>query len=256
MAAGIVALGALLVTGAAGAGRWARRPPAPAAIALALGGLATVATGLLPIDCSEATDAACLARSRAGELSWHDGAHNLAAVAAALCLVAAPLLVALGSRDGTWRAISVATAALTAALLWVYLAAPASAYTGVVERALATVPLLWVATAALGGGRRREPPSGGGLRTATGRRRWTIQTFGSRYTPRSVARSMATGASASGTMYAPLSGSRRPVQPSRSATVPVIRTHPRTGVARTPPARRWTRIQGSKGSPRGSVQAA
>jgi hypothetical membrane protein len=146
MAAGIVATGlAVLVVAAA---LWRRRDGRGPAAALVLGGLAVVATGLLPIDCSERADAACRARIDAGMASWHDGAHNLAIVLAVAALAAAPLLAAAAPSWRGMRAPSAVAGVLTLAIYALYLADPLPGWTGAIERVGVAVPLAWIALAA------------------------------------------------------------------------------------------------------------
>ena len=150
MAAGIVLLGvATLAVAAALAAGWSSRPGGRAAgAALALAGLATAAAGAMPIDCSERVDAACRAHIEAGLASWHDQGHNIAIALAALAFSVAPLLLALAPGWSDLSRYSALTAAATLVLYAVYLAEPAPSWSGVLQRLLVAVPLVWMAVVA------------------------------------------------------------------------------------------------------------
>jgi hypothetical protein len=153
MVGGMVALGALVLVFALGLLVQGDRLLRPAALPLLVAGPATIAAGLLRIDCSERVDAACAARSGAGLLSWHDEAHNLMAALLVVTFALAPLVAAVGlrgvrdARRLAWG--SGATAAAIAVLAAVYFSELAGSWSGLVQRALAAVALAWVAVAAL-----------------------------------------------------------------------------------------------------------
>lgn len=163
MVGGMVALGALVLVFALGLLLHGDRRLRPAALPLLVAGAATIAAGVLRIDCSERVDAACAARSNAGLLSWHDEAHNLMAALLVVAFALAPLLAAhrlrgvRGARRLAWG--SSATAAAIAVLAAVYFSELAGSWSGLVQRALAAVALAWVAAAAvrLLRGRRPDP---------------------------------------------------------------------------------------------------
>lgn len=144
MVVGIVAL-AVAVGGAACALARGWRACRPAAAALGVAGVATLAAGLLRIDCSERASAACRERAAAGLMSWHDQAHNVTVVVGVLALALAPVLLARSPFWGGLRAFSVLTATVTLALVAVYLGAFWPEVNGLVQRALVSVPLLWMA---------------------------------------------------------------------------------------------------------------
>ena len=64
----------------------------------------------------------------------------------------------------------------------------------------------------------------------------------------------ATGTSAPGTTYGPLSGKAMPVQASQSATGAVISMEAGQTPTTSPPSRQWVRSQGSKGAPSSRAQ--
>jgi hypothetical membrane protein len=147
MIAGTIAMGALIacLALAVGGGRLWTLAAAP----LLTAGLATAAAGMLRIDCSERVDANCEARSAAGQLSWHDSAHNAMAALIVLAFAIAPLATALhlrGAPGGRRLAIaSLATSLAVGLLAAVYFWEPLPAWSGVVERSIAAVALTWVA---------------------------------------------------------------------------------------------------------------
>jgi hypothetical protein len=119
-------------------------------------GLAVVAGGTLRTDCSPDASAACRLRADAGLLSLEHRAHVWAVTVALGLMVAAALLAALdrrGRRPARAGALVVALAAL--GLFFVFRAGLLPSWRGVLERATATVPLLWVA--GLAGRRLRRP---------------------------------------------------------------------------------------------------
>ena len=72
-----------------------RRPAASATVALlVLAGLATVAAGLLPLDCGMTVNEACERSWRAGDLRWQHDGHLWAAFASQLALLPTPFLIA------------------------------------------------------------------------------------------------------------------------------------------------------------------
>ena len=65
---------------------------------------------------------------------------------------------------------------------------------------------------------------------------------------------MASGTSASGTTYGPVSGKASPVQASQAATSAVISMEAGQRPRTSPPSRQWVRSQGSNGVPSGRAQ--
>ncbi len=147
MIAGTIALGALIACLAFAVG--GGRPWTLAAAPLLTAGIATAAAGMLRIDCSEQVDAGCEARSAAGQLSWHDNAHNVMAALIVLAFAMAPLAAAVhlrGTPGGRRLAIaSLMTSVAVALLAAVYFWGPLPAWSGMVERVIAAVALGWVA---------------------------------------------------------------------------------------------------------------
>lgn len=147
MIAGMIALGTLIACLALAVG--GGRPWTLAAAPLLTAGIATAAAGVLRIDCSERVDATCAARSAAGQLSWHDNAHNAMAVLIVLAFALAPLAAAArlrGTPGGRRLAMmSLTISAALALLAGLYFSDALPAWSGVVQRAIAGVALAWAA---------------------------------------------------------------------------------------------------------------
>jgi hypothetical membrane protein len=152
LALGLLALGLGLVN-AIDDGASAKVAP----VLLVLAGLCFAVAGLARNDCSSELDS-CQKRVAAGDVSWHHNVHDLVGVAAFLLLVAAPFVLARAFRaDSRWsdlRRYSLVTGALALALLLVALA-EIEGWTGLVQRLLLAVVLLWIAV--LGTRLAREP---------------------------------------------------------------------------------------------------
>jgi hypothetical membrane protein len=142
LGAGTVALGA----GLAGALRG--RPARIGSILLALAGVGIIVAGLARNDCRSRLDA-CAARIDAGDVSWHSVTHDLVSLVVFLALIAAPLVFARALRgDESWRdlrAYSITTGVVGLGLLVLLFSGVTGSWTGVVQRVLVTVLLLWVA---------------------------------------------------------------------------------------------------------------
>jgi hypothetical membrane protein len=114
---------------------------------LVLAGLSFAAAGPARNDCSSELQA-CKERVAAGEVSWHHTVHDLVGVAAFLPLIIAPFVLARAFRaESRWsdlRRYSLVTGALAFALLLVALA-EVEGWTGLVQRLLLAVLLLWIA---------------------------------------------------------------------------------------------------------------
>lgn len=97
-------------------------------------------------DCSTET-AACAARVRAGQVSWHHHVHDAASGLIFVLLLASPLVLAHAFRpDPRWRGgygWSIVTGVLGLALLVTYLVTPVGA--GVLQRLAIGLPVLWLA---------------------------------------------------------------------------------------------------------------
>jgi hypothetical membrane protein len=142
LGAGTVALG----IGLAGAleGRLARI----GSILVAPAGVGIIVAGLARIDCRSRLDA-CAARIDAGDVSWHSATHELVSLLVFLALVAAPLVLARAFSGGApWRdlrAYSITTGVVGLVLLVLLFSGVAGSWSGVVQRVLVTVLLLWIA---------------------------------------------------------------------------------------------------------------
>jgi hypothetical membrane protein len=165
MMAGMIALGALIACLALAVG--GGRPWTLVAAPLLTAGIATAAAGQLRIDCSERADASCEARSAAGQLSWHDHAHNAMAALIVLAFALAPLAAAAHlrrARDGRRLAIvSLAVSAAIAILAVLYFSETLPAWGGVVQRVIAAIALAWAAAVGVRVLRRGDlaaPPAG------------------------------------------------------------------------------------------------
>jgi hypothetical membrane protein len=161
MIAGIVALGLGLLAlglgllGVIHDGRSATVGP----ILLILAGLSFTAAGFARNDCSSELQA-CKERVNSDNVSWHHVTHDLLGVVVFLSLVIAPFVLARAFKtDSRWsnlRRYSLATGAITLALVLVFAADPFDGWNGLVQRALHVVPLVWVAV--LGTRLARMPP--------------------------------------------------------------------------------------------------
>lgn len=150
MIAGIVALGLSLVAlglglvGAIDGGRSAT----VGAILLVVAGLAFVVAGVARDDCSSELQA-CKKRVSAGDVSWHHQMHDNVGIAVLLLLALVPLVLARAfRRDSRWRDLrrySLATGVVTLVLAVVFGGEPFSGWNGLAERALVTIPLVWIA---------------------------------------------------------------------------------------------------------------
>jgi hypothetical protein len=111
-------------------------------------GVSVIVAGLARNDCRSRLEA-CAERIEAGDVSWHDATHNGASLLGFVFFVAAPLVLARAfRRDESWRdlrAYSIATGLVGLAALILLFSGVAESWTGVVQRVLVTVLLLWVA---------------------------------------------------------------------------------------------------------------
>jgi Protein of unknown function (DUF998) len=152
MIAGLVMTGLLVAAFAFALHRGVRRGSAAGPTLVALSGLGLVALGLLRNDCSTLTDE-CEARVAAGSISWQHTAHDLVSVPVFAAAVAAPIVLALRFRtDPSWRPLvpfSAAAALLLGALLALGGIEATTAWSGVIQRSAVTAALLWLEVAAL-----------------------------------------------------------------------------------------------------------
>ena len=144
---GLVGSGLLTIAFAVGLRRWARASGRPSlgATVLLLAGAGIVALGLLPEDAPGP-----IPPVDRGSLT--NQLHDATSVAVFLVLVAMPPLLARSlPATPAWRRLrqtALPTSLLTLVLVAVYLAR-LSAWSGLVQRLLASVPLLWMAALAL-----------------------------------------------------------------------------------------------------------
>lgn len=128
---------------------------------LATAGLAILVQAVAREDCSTQL-AACAARVRAGDVSWHHTLHDTSSGLAFLTALATPLVLARPFReDRGWRHLatySVVTAALGVLLLVGYVATIGGAWNGLVQRVFLTVPIVWIVVV---GARLGRSPSAG-----------------------------------------------------------------------------------------------
>jgi hypothetical membrane protein len=120
--------------------------PSPASELIQAAGILTIGAGLLRRDHMLLT---------AGDVSWHNHAHDMvSAVIYTDLVLAQALLAARFGRDATergwraWRAWLLASAGATAALLIAYGADTSGPQAGIVQRAAVTVPLAALAAVA------------------------------------------------------------------------------------------------------------
>jgi hypothetical membrane protein len=139
---GTVALGAGL------AGAVGGRPARIGSILVALAGVGIIVAGLARNDCRSRLDA-CAARIEALDVSWHHVTHDLASLVAFLALIAAPQVLARAFRhDQSWRDLrtySMTTGVVGLVLLVLLFSGVAGSWTGVLQRVLVTMLVLWVA---------------------------------------------------------------------------------------------------------------
>jgi Protein of unknown function (DUF998) len=139
LGAGAVGFGAAL---SAALGGHRRAGPGPAVIQAA--GLLAVAAGLLRRDHVLLTS---------GPQTWHNHAHDVVSAAAYLLLVAAPVLLARRLRAGRrWHALTaplISAAAVSAALLVTFYAAPQNSWDATLQRIAVTLPLAAIAAVAV-----------------------------------------------------------------------------------------------------------
>jgi hypothetical membrane protein len=109
-----------------------------------LAGLLTIATGLLRRDHVLLTS---------GPESWHNHAHDFTSAAVYLLLVAVPLLLARRFRgDRRWRGLAVplvTSAAVSAAVLAAFYAAPQDSWDATLQRIAVTLPLAAIVAVAI-----------------------------------------------------------------------------------------------------------
>lgn len=119
-----------------------------------------VAIGLFPRSCVET---ACV------QTAWHDTAHDVVSVPAYAALLALPLLVARHRAEvGPWAVRGLVVVGVVAALVTVLALDPGRSGSGIVQRSIAGLPLLWLAgltvhldrTARTGEGRGAVAPRG------------------------------------------------------------------------------------------------
>ena len=132
---GAIAFGAALRRGLGG-----RQESGPAPAVIQAAGAATIAAGLLR------RDHLLLA---GGPESWHNHAHDVISAAAYLLMVAAPVLLAWRLRaEPRWHGFAVplvVTAAVSAALLALFYAAPHETWDGLLQRIAVSLPLAAIA---------------------------------------------------------------------------------------------------------------
>lgn len=108
-----------------------------AVVVLAFGAVCVTAIGLFPRSCVETE---CLSPT------WHDTVHDAVSVPGYATLLALPLLFATRRADiGRWAPAGIAVAAVAAGLIVVLALDPGRSGSGLVQRGIAVVPLVWLA---------------------------------------------------------------------------------------------------------------
>jgi hypothetical protein len=89
----------------------------------------------------------------AGDVSWQHQVHDLVSLVLFLALIAAPLVLARAFRhDARWhdlRRYSIASGAVTFALLVLFFTGAIGDWNGLVQRLLTAVPWIWIAVLGL-----------------------------------------------------------------------------------------------------------
>jgi hypothetical membrane protein len=136
--------GALGFGAALSAALGGRRQAGPGPAVIQAAGVLAIAAGLLRRDHVLLTS---------GPESWHNRAHDVVSAAAYVLLVAAPVLLARRLRsDRRWRGLAaplVAAAAVSAALLVAFYAAPHNTWDATLQRFAVTLPLAAIAAVAV-----------------------------------------------------------------------------------------------------------
>ena len=121
-----------------------RRRAGPGPRLMQLAGLLTIATGLLRRDHVLLTS---------GPESWHNHAHDVTSAAVYVLLVTVPLLLARRFRgDRRWRGLAVplvTSAAVSAAVLAAFYAAPQDSWDATLQRIAVTIPLAAIVAVAI-----------------------------------------------------------------------------------------------------------